>query len=233
MRPNTLFASKRLRNFTYNWVFLLLCTHRTIILFCLRCFQTTNSDFLLSRFIFSFPQHPPPPVGGPVLALKYIESLTWSASLKSMVLIASDAFLSRSQPSWKISNNWVSLNDEAIFLCFVSDLLVSACVLKKQTTHVPVTLTDKWRTVTRQLFFFCFLFFFFNWQWCIFMSASSWTVSRKHSKWGQPTPWHLQFSQLQNFPPITSLQLTWFISQTNCDNSCTPVITWCVCWLYK
>ena len=53
--------------------------------------------------------------------------LTWSASLKSIVLMASEAFFNKLHPSWKISKSCVSLNDDAIFLCLVSERLVSAC----------------------------------------------------------------------------------------------------------
>lgn len=36
------------------------------------------------------------------------------------------AVCSKEQASWKISNSWVSRNDDAIFLCFVIDRLASA-----------------------------------------------------------------------------------------------------------
>ena len=52
---------------------------------------------------------------------------TWSAPLKSIVLIISDAFLRRLHPSWKISRSCVSRNDDATFLCFDSDRLTSGC----------------------------------------------------------------------------------------------------------
>ena len=57
---------------------------------------------------------------------RYLVVHTWSASLKSIVLMASPAFRSKLQPSWKMWNNCRSRNDDAIFRCLVKERLASA-----------------------------------------------------------------------------------------------------------
>ena len=55
----------------------------------------------------------------------HTQTQTWSLSVKSRLFMLPAAERNKEQASWKISNNCVSLNDDAIFLCFVRDRLAS------------------------------------------------------------------------------------------------------------
>lgn len=57
---------------------------------------------------------------------KILILITWDSSLKFKLLQFSLAVPNKEQESLKISNSWVSLKDEAIFLCLVRDRLASA-----------------------------------------------------------------------------------------------------------
>lgn len=87
-----------------------------------------------------------------VLNVYYTTRLTCDSSLKFRLLQFSLAVPSREQESLKISKSCVSLNDEAIFLCFVKERFASASEIwfishvrwDKSWTPIMQCSTDPW-----------------------------------------------------------------------------------------